>query len=523
MSNNHQDSNSELDPINGHALVELIEVEPGVAILFADQPPAGFDLIPFDTSDKFSRADLLNGLSLTVGMGGMAMEAAKSALSAQGLVRLDPSTLELLKTTVPMMSEGKNLGALVGDSGKIVSLIRYSPAMDAQAALMVANVGPLAPLLMIQAQLVSISRRVDENIEITQSIIEMLRKEQWGKLQANHKSILRAVEEAVNTRGVSDHIFKKVVQLERDLILHNDLFTGNVRKHVQALHGTAKERRNYVEKNINEIIADTHGMLMAEGSWYRWCILRAANIARDSEALEENKILLKHHVLESKQTHSAAMESAYELITELERQCRLIDELPGSFFTRGRSGKTTADMAEALAENLAALRNQIRITPDPVDPTVVAFKEEVPQKVLRILRWSLPDACPLLALADVFIQRRLSEKSYKGYLGITQMHLFLSSQTSVNKQGMIDTSISLEDVRYVRFSTQDKQGPQLDIITKNEDFHITFDDWGASGEGLRQAERISDLLATTMNIPEGEKRSDPLMLPVVEKSQELNT
>ena len=176
-------------------------------------------------------------------------------------------------------------------------------------------------------------------------------------------------------------------------------------------------------------------------------------------------------------------------------------------------------MAEALANMFANLRNQIHTTPDPVDPTGVAFKEEVPPEVLLILQWSLPDSGPLLALADVSVQRRLSEKSY---LGITQNHLFLSSQSSVTKQGLIDTSIPLEDIRYVRFIAQDKQGPQLDIITKNEDFRIKFDDWGASDEGLPQVERIRDLLSTAMNIPEAEKRSDPLMLPIVEKLQELN-
>lgn len=519
MSNSHQDSGAELTTVNENSLIELIEIEPGVAILFADQPPTDFDLIPLDTSNKFSSADLLNGLSLSVGMGSMAMEAAKQVVSAQGLVRLDPSTLEMLKTAVPMISEGKNLGVLVGDSGKIVSLIRFSPAMDAQAALMAANLRPLAPVLMIQAQLVSISRRVDENIEITKSIIEMMRKDEWEELQANHESLLRAVDEANGIRSVNDHVFRPISHLEQRLLKHRRAFTANVQNHVQVLQSSPKERKSYIEKNIDQIIADTHGMLMAEGSWYRWSVLRAAYIARDSESLEENKILLENHVKNTKETHGLALDNAHKLITELERQCRLINALPNGIFPRGWKKKNAVDMAEALANMFANLRNQIHTTPDPVDPTVVAFKEEVPPEVLLILQWSLPDSGPLLALADVSVQRRLSEKSY---LGITQKHLFLSSQSSVTKQGLIDTSIPLEDIRYVRFIAQDKQGPQLDIITKNEDFRIKFDDWGASDEGLPQVERIRDLLSTAMNIPEAEKRSDPLMLPIVEKLQELN-
>lgn len=108
-----------------------------------------------------------------------------------------------------------------------------------------------------------------------------------------------------------------------------------------------------------------------------------------------------------------------------------------------------------------------------------------------------------------------------GYLGITPEHFFLSAQSSVRKQGIVDREFPLADIRYVRFRERGKQGPALDIITKDEDLNLTFDDWASSAQGLHDAQRISDLLATAINMPEDERRSDPLLIESAPADEEL--
>lgn len=492
--------------------LSLVEIEPGVAVLFADQLPPDFDLISFESTSGMSAADLTNRIALTVGAASLAAEVAAGAVAAQGLVRLTPDTLKLLEIAQPMISAGENLGALVGDTGKIVSLMRWNPALDAQAALLATSMGPIVTLVTIQAQLISISRGIDENIGLTQGVLQAIREDQWATLKGLHETTRRAVEEAQAIRGVNDHIFNTIITKEPELRKQRQLFTSFVRDHVKALDGDVKSRRAYIQKNFGEIIADAHGMLMAEGSWYRWAVLRAAHIIRDEEKFEENEKLLAKLVADTKRDHGQAMDTAYELITELERQCRLMAELPGGFkipfLSRGENPKSAVVMAEALSEKLAELRHRIHEVPAPLAPEVVAFKKEVPEEVLRILRWAMPDEGPLLAFADMNVHRLISENSY---LGVTPEHLFIASQSAVRKQGILERSIRLEDIRYVRFREREKHGPTLDLITKDEDFKLSFDEWAHKDTGLEQARRIANLLTAAMGIPENERRTDPLL------------
>lgn len=501
-------------PVNSgtDSTISIVEIEPGVAILFGDHTPPDFDLIPFDQPQAAATHDLVHKLAVTTGIAGLTAQAAASMVSAQGLVRLTPETLLAMQTTTPMVSAGQNLGVLVGESGTISSLIRWTPALDAQAALMAAQGSPLLALVMVQAQLASISRQINENIELTREVVQMLRKDQWATLEGHHETVLRAVTEAQGIGGVSDHIFNTIVGLEPDLRKQRNWFISSVSDHVAALETDMKSRRAYLQKNFREIIADTHGMLMAEGSWYRWSVLRAAHIARDTSNLEENKILLSQHVAETKREHTRAMNEAQRLISELERQAHIMAELPGGlsipFLPRGQSTRQAVAMAEILAQKLAEIRNRVYATPEPLDPEVTVFKQDDPEDALRILRWALPDEGPLLAFADVNVHRLISENSY---LGITPRHLLISPQSAVHKLGSVDRVINLDDIRYVRFRERTKQGPTLDIITRDEDFRLSFDDWANTGNSLDSARRIGNMLSSVMHIPEDEYQMDDLL------------
>ncbi|MFF0155726.1 hypothetical protein [Micromonospora sp. NPDC005203] len=83
--------------------------------------------------------------------------------------------------------------------------------------------------------------------------------------------------------------------------------------------------------------------------------------------------------------------------------------------------------------------------------------------MLRTLRWVVPGEEPLLAIADVNLDRR------------------------------------------------DKRGPVLDIITTDENIRLTFDDWAGKRQGLDDSRRLANLLAAAMDLPEAERRTDPLL------------
>lgn len=510
---------SEVEPTAAAAssddpIVSLVEIEPGLAVLFADQPPVDLDLdfTPFEIMTAGTSKGMTDKLAVASGIGNLVAQGAQGAISAQGLVRLAPDTLQAMKTLQPMTSGGWNLGSLVGGNGKIAASVRWAPATGAQSAEMLAALGPAAALLAIQVQLASISRRIDENIELTRDVLRALHEDQWATLLGLHETTMRAVREAQAVGAVNDHVFAAIATRDADLRKQRHLFTSLVRGHIKALGTEAVSGRTYIQKNIEHIIADIHGLLMAEGSWYRAQVLRAGHIIRDEANAVENQQLLAELVAETKREHTQAMDDAARLLSDLERQCRLMAELPEEFslpFTTKRQniGDTVA-MAEILAERVAALRNRVHTEPTPLDPPLKVFKEAVPDDVLRILRWVMPAEDSLLAIADVNLGRLVGDNAY---LGVTPERFFISEQNAVRKQGRIERDFPLSDIRYVRFRERDKQSPVLDIITKDENIKLTFDGWAGKGQGLEAARRLGNLFAAAMDLPKSERRTDPLL------------
>lgn len=492
--------------------LSLIEVEPGLAVLFADQPPTDLDFVPFEMMADATRERLVDGLATATGVANLAMQGAQGVVNAQGLVRLAPQTVDLLKTFQPMTSGGWNLGPIVDHSGKIIAQARYLPATSAQAATVLTNLGPAAALLAVQMQLASISRRIDENIDLTRDVLRAIHEDQWMTLLGLHETTMRAVREAQAVGSVNDHVFAAIATKESDLRKQRHLFMSFVRKHAKALEDAPSDRRSYIQKNVDQIIADTHGMLMAEGSWYRAQVLRAGHIIRDDANSIENERLLATLAEESKREHAEAMGQAAGLLESLERQCRLMAELPGElslpFSAKRRDIRETVAMAEALSDRVADLRGQLQSRRSLPAPSLTVFKEEAPEELLRILQWALPGEEPVLALADVNLDRLIGDNAY---LGITSSSIFVSSQASVRKQGEIERIFPLADIRYVRFRERERQSPVLDIITVDENIRLTFDGWSTKGAGLDRARRLGNVLASAMQLPEEEIASDPLL------------
>ncbi|MGG7464769.1 hypothetical protein [Plantibacter sp. YIM 135347] len=517
-----QDAHDGADRVSpDDATVSLVEVEPGVAVLFADKPPTDLDFFAFEMLGAPARRELIDKLAVASGIGNALAQGAQGAIAAQGLVRLAPETLRALQSAQPMVSGGWNLGALV-NNGKIVSSVRWAPAVGTQSASMIAALGPAAALLALQLQLASISRRLDENIQLTRDVLLALHEDQWATLLGLHETTMRAVREAQAAGVVNDHIFAAISTREADLRKQRHLFNTFMQRHIKALDTDAKGRRVYLQRNVEQILADTHGLLMAEGSWYRSQVLRAGHISRDEANAVENEHLLAGLVEETEREHTKAMDDVARLLQGLEQQCRLLAELPSEptlpFTAKRRNVRDSLAMAEALANRVAELRNRTRAEQAPLEPSLVVFEGDVPGDLLRILRWMLPDENALLAIADVNLDRLVGDNAY---LGVTPERVFISGQGAVRKQGMFDREFPLSDIRYVRFVERDKQSPVLDIITKDENVKLTFDGWAHKGPGLEAARRLANLLAAAMRVPESERRTDPLLAGGVSEMQEV--
>lgn len=497
---------------NSENSLTLVEIEDGVAAVLGNQPLESFDLTSFEVLSDQRSLGLIHQASIAAGAVNLLAQGAQGAMSVQGLVRLSPGTVRALKTAQPITRNGWNLGVLKGANGQIVQHIQWAPATAAKATQILASLGPAAALLALQAQLASISRQVEKNIELTHRVLRALYEDQWATLMGLHEATLRAAREAQVMGTVSDHIFTSISSKEAELNKQRRLFSGKVHQHALAL-ADEKKRRAYVMDNMELIEADACALLMAESSWLRAQVLRIGNIAHDKANAAENGPLLDMLTANVRHEHKEAMETATSLLGSLEQQCNLIAELRTKRTFRFGSDKSDANRAVATAKELAAriaqLLNRPPASPEPPEPAITGFDGGAPAEALRVLRWVVPDGEPLLALAEVENSEQLI--GGKSYLGITPERFFLTRQSTLHSEGLLEHSTPLDDIRYVRFRTEHNKTPQLDIITKDENIGLFLGSWATPGREHDAARRLANLLSAAMNLPADEMCTDPLL------------
>ncbi|GGJ71434.1 hypothetical protein [Glutamicibacter ardleyensis] len=493
----------------------LMNIGDGYALLFADHTPQDVSLLGFDALGREAGQRLSDKISAVVGAGNLAALGGPSALpDVQGIVRLAPESMQLLNQTGNslMQSSGQSLGAIVNANGTIVGQARLLPLAEGAGSMLGPMLGPAMVLLALQMQLASISRRVDENIELTRDVLRTIHEDQWTTLLGLHETSLHALNEAEAAGTVNDHIFAPLATRQADLRKYRNLFVNFVKAHIKALNGDHKNSRSYIQKQFDQIIADTHGMLMAEFAWYRAQVLRGILIGQDAKNLDANNRLLAHLVEETKREHDDAMLEITSLLTEVERQVRLLSVLPVArslpFTSKRRNIDDAVKMTEALSTSVAALRNQIHAPRELANPKLSIFKAELPDKMREILTWALPEDSQILVLADANQEKLLSNNVY---LGIAKEYFFVADQGEFNKEGSIESITPLTDIRYVRYLERSKKGPSLEIITKDENLTFTFDSWAAEGEALAATHRLANVFSSVMNLPEEEKREDSLL------------
>ena len=529
--NSASDNDNENDPG-----VSLVEIEPGVAVVMGDQPleslglPAEFDceVNPFQLMPPGDIQNLADKISLATGGLNLAAQGAQGVVSARGLVRLAPETMKAMKSGLqPLTSGGKNLGVLVGKGGKFARQIHWVPATGAAATNVLAALGSAAVALALQSQLASVSKKLDKNLKETQSIAHTIYGNRWYDLMGLYKNAMRAFREAQELGVVNQHTFSLVAADLSNLEGKRGSFRDNLRRHVVALNTDRKQQLDYIRENSNQILADVQAVMVAEETWRCFHLLRTAHISCDTTmdpALKEKQ--LAHMVEQIQQEYSQVMDEVSRITLELERMCSLIAILPGkrsiSFFgsNNTRNDDEVARMAATLAKTVSEMRNRVHATPEKPDPKVKALRRNVPDDVLVLLQYLLPEDEPLLALAEATCYGEVFSGS-DVYLGITLTQFFVADKDKMSQEGIIDKMYPLADVRYVRF--QEQGSPMLEMFTKTDNLSLLFNWWAASGPKLADVRRIRDLFATVMNIPEEEYRDDSLFAEAHQAFEAMKT
>ena len=528
-----------LETQGAEAELALLEVEPGVAVLFGKAAPEGWDVEPFGLGDRSDR-EIVDALSNAVGAANVVAQGLGGLVSAQGLVRLSPETIRDLKTMQTMVEGNYNLGVLK-QGGKFAAHIRWAPASGAQAASVLENLGPSFALLAISVQLTAISNKVDENIELTRDVLKALREDHWNTLEGLHETVAGAIDEAREVGTVTARIFGRVKHLEDSLRKERKTFTAHLDKHLKELETDYAGRRDYLRDNAEDIIADSQGVIMAENAYYRYLMLRAAEIAADEDRTAGDDELLRYLARKVPAERRESMDRVARVLEKLDVHCHLADLVSGRRWRlrdlRSRRSSSVNQTVSAMIEYVNRLRGAAYEEPTVLRPSikVVKDKDDALSRVLDILTWVLPREEPLLALAEVsqggFGRAIPGSDAVSGgapgrlmgaasYLGITPTRLFLTPQSALTGDGSVQRSIPLSELRYVRLRTG-KKGANLDIITKGENITVSFEDWAVEATHGEEIRRVTDLLMSFVNLPEEERCSMPELQQIETRSQLL--
>ena len=514
----------------------VIEVDPDFGLALGDWSQTGIDVIPLSGLNKEHHKDLLDKISIATGIGNTSAQALQGAASVQGLVRLAPETVSKLQVLKPMTSGGLNLGALTGNGGKVAHLIRWTPAVGAQAVGLLAAMGPAAALFAIQLQLSSLSSRIDKNIKLTKKIIANLEERQYSRVQSFEKTTQGCLKSALELHEVESRNWDKIKTHEPDLRELFDNYKKEVTECLSNLEECDRDGGKFLEENAIDIERKAAALVASLGSWIRYQVLYVQVHKQDAALSKEEKYLVYAIKAASKEIcdfRSEALSLLEKLECAVHRYCLRRDR-PGSskggvkFFQgalgrqSGGSGKEKPEAAKfrgieqvrALAESLSRFRSSIQPRPEPSKPEVTVYRGggDVDRDV-AILRWVLPECYDQLrVLAEVRVGK--NKKLESSLLGVTADSFFCVPREEIRKKCKVVRTVPLADIRYVRC----KEEEGFDIITKDGDFYIFLEEWLQEDEKGKEVRKIGRHLASFANLPDEERGEELQILNVSQKS-----
>lgn len=349
-----------------------------------------------------------------------------------------------------------------------------------------------------------------------QKIYQKLSESEWAGLRTACQRVNELFGEAVKEKGVSDSVGRQVENDASGVLEQCNLFEPRLKKHVEGLD----KGFPYVAERGSEIYADAHAALLARRVWYQHQLLYAARPGRSREQISEG-------VRGAREKYASAVEQAGKLLGEMGRKCRLLSKLPAK-----DKEVEIVEQAGMLADELLRLGG---CDDERSLPPIKILEHSELEKISDILPWAMPSEESLLAAGQAKLETSISTVKFGDartgrvdidvksafvqkvglcvdvYFGIGSKTFFLSRRDVFRNTGSRERIFGLSEIRYVRFQELGKQGPVLDIITKDENIRIAFGGKVAEGEALENARRIGDILATAMNLPEEERGHDPLL------------
>jgi len=506
-----EDGQVRSDALELAASTTLVEVTPGVAVVFGEVPD-GLELISLDMVPSFDRAQLSTALGSFGNAGTIVGNVAEAVSSAQGLFRVNDATLSLLKSGGEMAAkDGAKLGAIF-KNGELVAQARFIPA-SMTAATAIAAIGPAVAMIALQMQLGEISGLVRSNIQLTTQTLKAIRNEQWAELEGLAESVDEAVKETRELDAITDSVWEPIAPSGPNIRKQLKLYRKNVAGHVQELGKLdSRARRQYLESNAEAIVFDTYALLSSLKTHAEYQAVRAA-LARTRSTNDESEAQLFDRIARNTPVEIDESLSEIRSLTEsLVRELRIIAELPGRatvpLTKKRKDAKASQLTCRQLLEAIDPLANMLQPAVEmPAVPAAVCAPEGLElDPYLHILRWFLEDGETLRSVAfpyevgthnfagvvPAILAKRVDatwdalapgrgsaivEKfASSTFVAVTDRRIVTANPGSLLRRGELGPIYSLDEVRNVRGRSPRGVGvrPTIDVATDERDLHWMF-------------------------------------------------
>ena len=506
-------SNSEIVVSDDASLLEtvsttLVEVSPGIAVVFGEVPD-GMELLDMTLIPSFDRTELNTALGSIGNIGTVVGNVAETSVAAQGLFRASSETMALLNNGAQMaVKDGAKIGAIFKD-GQIIAQARFVPAGLSTAAA-VAAIGPAVAMLAMQMQLGEISGLVKTNIAVTRQTMKAIRNEQWAELEAVTGMIAKNTASVRELEAVPDTLWGSIESSDKDLRKQMNLYQRNVKGHVEELGALAvRERRQYLETNAEAMVFDAYALLTSLKAYAEYQSVKAMR-ARIKGAEDKNETQLFELLTRDVPVEiQASRDEVTLLVKSLVRELRVIAELPGRLtmplFKKRKDSKATQLTCAQLLEAIEPLADMLLPAPQNLEaPETVCGPEELAlEPYLKVLRWFIEDDETLQCIAFPYestgkslipgvLEKRvdaswdallpgkaaavLDKVASSTLVAVTSDRVLKASPRTFLREGELEGSFSLNDVRYVRPRGlgEKTSRPTLSITTEEKDLSWMF-------------------------------------------------
>ncbi|WP_328812287.1 hypothetical protein [Rhodococcus sp. NBC_00297] len=507
----NEEGESSSDALEIAPATTLVEVTPGVAVVFGEVPQ-GLELISLDLIPAVDRTQLATVLGSIGNVGTLVANVAEYASGLQGLFKVNDATMSLLKSGGEMAGkDGALLGAIFKD-GVIVGQARFIP-VSMTAASAVAAIGPAVAMIALQMQLGEISGLVRTNIALTTQALKTIRNDQWAELEGLAEAVDEASQEARELDTITESVWEPIAPSGPMIRKQLKMYRKNVVGHIDELGNlNGRARRQYLEFNAEAIVFDIHALLISLKTHAEYQAIRAG-LARTRGANDEKEAQLFDLIVRDLPTEiSESLRQIRLLTNSLTRELRIIAELPGRAAVPLTKKRTDAKASRLTCERLLKAIEPLFTVLHPganvpaIPQTICAPDNLDLEPYLNVLRWFLEDGETLRSVAfpyevgshnltgvvPAILARRIDatwdalaasrtgavvEKfASSTFVAVTDHRIFTADPKTLLRQGVLGSIYTLDEVRYVRARTKHSASVRaaISITTEHRDVQWMF-------------------------------------------------